>query len=362
MPTHEVKNQVPPLAGYNLYAADRVLTEAVAREGAAWIADRANRLGEILGAEEAIGWGFDANNYPPVLHTHDTQGHRIDQVRFHPAWHALMRLSVEYGVHNLPWASPQPGAHVARATLMYLVGQNEAGHSCPISMTYAAVPSLAAPAGPGRDLGAAYRQHDVRPSLSATRRKAGRADRHGHDREARWLRRSRQYHPGRGGRRRRTRGRVSHHGPQVVLLRARCATRSWFWPRHRRTVVLPVATLDARRPAEPLLRATVEEQVGQSFQRLERGRVRQCLRHADWRRRTRRANDRRDGQSHAARLHAGRRRHDAAGRRPGHLPHASSIGLWPLARRSAADAERANGSVPGVRSRHDPRPAAGPGL
>ena len=142
MPTHEVQNQVSPLVGYNLYGADHVLREAVAREEASWVADRALKLGEILGGEEAIQWGFDANNYPPVLHTHDAQGNRIDEVRFHPAWHELMRLSVENGVHNLPWTAPRDGAHVGRAALMYLVGQNEAGHSCPISMTYAAVPSL----------------------------------------------------------------------------------------------------------------------------------------------------------------------------------------------------------------------------
>jgi putative acyl-CoA dehydrogenase len=142
MPTHEVQNQVPALVNYNLFAGDRVLREALAREGAAWIEDRARQLGERLGSEEAIAWGFDANNCPPVLHTHNARGERIDEVRFHPAWHELLRLSIEFGVHNLPWAEPRAGAHTARAALMYLVGQNEAGHSCPISMTYAAVPSL----------------------------------------------------------------------------------------------------------------------------------------------------------------------------------------------------------------------------
>ena len=142
MPTHEVQNQVPPLVDYNLFATDRVLLEAVAREGADWIADRARKLGEILGRAETIAWGFEANNNPPVLHTHDARGVRIDEVRFHPAWHELMRLSVSFGIHNLPWAEPRGGAHAARATLFYLAGQNEAGHECPISMTYAAVPAL----------------------------------------------------------------------------------------------------------------------------------------------------------------------------------------------------------------------------
>jgi putative acyl-CoA dehydrogenase len=142
MPTHEVQNQVPALVDYNLFASDRVLVEAVEREGAGWIGPRAVKLGAILGGAEAIGWGFDANNNPPVLHTHDARGRRMDEVRFHPAWHSLMRLSVEYGLHNLPWAETRDGAHAARAALFFLAGQNEAGHSCPISMTYAAVPTL----------------------------------------------------------------------------------------------------------------------------------------------------------------------------------------------------------------------------
>jgi len=142
MPTHEGQNQAPPLVDYNLFASDKVLAEAARREGAGWIEDRAAELGKILGGAEAIAWGFDANNYPPVLHTHDARGTRIDEVHYHPAYHALMRLSMEFGLHNLPWSKPRMGAHAARAVLFYLAGQNEAGHSCPISMTYAAVPTL----------------------------------------------------------------------------------------------------------------------------------------------------------------------------------------------------------------------------
>ncbi|REK19565.1 MAG: isovaleryl-CoA dehydrogenase [Planctomycetota bacterium] len=142
MPTHEVQNQVPALSGYNLFTSDRVLVEAVRREGGKWIYGRASELGALLGGEEAIGWGFGANNYPPVLHTHDARGLRIDEVRFHPAWHDLMRTSVEFGLHNLPWVDSRPGAQVARAAMFLMAGQNEAGHSCPISMTFACVPAL----------------------------------------------------------------------------------------------------------------------------------------------------------------------------------------------------------------------------
>jgi putative acyl-CoA dehydrogenase len=140
--THQVVNQAPPLAGYNLFSTDRVLSEAVGREGADWARPKLEEFGRLMGTEEAIRWGFQANENPPALRTHDRFGHRIDEVEFHPAWHELMRLSVEHGLASLPWAASKPGAHVARAAQMLLASQNEAGHTCPISMTYAVTPAL----------------------------------------------------------------------------------------------------------------------------------------------------------------------------------------------------------------------------
>ncbi|MBV8818332.1 MAG: acyl-CoA dehydrogenase family protein [Acidobacteriaceae bacterium] len=85
---------------------------------------------------------LQANENPPVLRTHDRFCERIDDVDFHPAWHNLMRTSIEHGLHNLPWAEPAEGAHSARAAMMMLMSQIEQGHTCPISMTYSAVPAL----------------------------------------------------------------------------------------------------------------------------------------------------------------------------------------------------------------------------
>src|SRR5204863_5219001 len=59
-------------------------------------------------------------------------------------WHSLMRTSVEHGLHALSWREPQLGAHVARAAHFFLAAQVESGHTCPISMTHAAVPALRA--------------------------------------------------------------------------------------------------------------------------------------------------------------------------------------------------------------------------
>ncbi len=141
-PTHEVLNQSPPLEDYDLFSTDRALAEALEREGAGWAAPRLREFGMRMGSAEVIQWGTDANRNPPVLRTHDRFGRRIDEVEFHPAWHELMRLSVAHRLHCLPWSDPRPGAHVARAALMFVAAQVEAGHGCPISMTYAAVPAL----------------------------------------------------------------------------------------------------------------------------------------------------------------------------------------------------------------------------
>jgi putative acyl-CoA dehydrogenase len=140
--THEVLNQAPPLTNYNLYLSDIALSEAVRREGADWADAQLSVLGQFLGTEEAQRWGFEANENEPVLHTHDRFGNRRDEVEFHPSWHNLMRTSIENRLHSLPWVETRKGAHVARAALLMLTGQNELGHTCPVSMTFAAVAAL----------------------------------------------------------------------------------------------------------------------------------------------------------------------------------------------------------------------------
>jgi putative acyl-CoA dehydrogenase len=141
--THEVVNQPPPLEGYNLFTTDRALGDALERAGAAWARERATALGALLGGEP-LEWGRLANANEPVLRSFDRFGHRIDEIEFHPAWHDLMRTSVAHGLHALPWREPQRGAHAARAALFFQMTQVEAGHLCPISMTYSGVPALRA--------------------------------------------------------------------------------------------------------------------------------------------------------------------------------------------------------------------------
>jgi putative acyl-CoA dehydrogenase len=140
MTTHEVFNQVPPLVGYDA-ADDPALLDGLGREGAGWATAQLHELGQLGGSEQAIEWGRLANEHPPVLRTHDRYGNRIDEVEFHPAWHELMRTAVTHGLHASPWSDDRVGAHVARAAKFY-TWRPDAGHGCPISMTYAAVPAL----------------------------------------------------------------------------------------------------------------------------------------------------------------------------------------------------------------------------
>ncbi len=140
--THEVFNQSPPLSGYNTFECDKVLREAVAREGAEWATERLRRFGAECGRPDVLELGRLANENKPRLRTHDRFGHRIDEVEFHPAWHELMRIGVSHAVHAYPWLEPGPGAHVARAAGAMLLTQVEAGVMCPISMTYSVIPAL----------------------------------------------------------------------------------------------------------------------------------------------------------------------------------------------------------------------------
>ncbi|MHB9864356.1 acyl-CoA dehydrogenase family protein [Streptomyces sp. YIM S03343] len=139
--THDVTNQAPPLAPYDA-SDDVVLIEALHREGAGWAEEDIRRLGQRAGSADVQEWSELANRHEPELRTHDRYGHRIDEVEFHPSWHRLTRIAVAEGLAGAPWADGRPGAHVARTAGGLVWGHTEAGHGCPTSMTYAAVPVL----------------------------------------------------------------------------------------------------------------------------------------------------------------------------------------------------------------------------
>ncbi len=143
--THEVFNQPRPLEDVNLFSGDRALADAVAHAAASEHADRLTTLGERCGSAEVIEWGVEANRNPPVLENFDRYGHRVDEVRFHPAYHELMRLGLDSGFAASGWDESTSG-HALHAAILFLTGQADSGTNCPMTMTYAAVPALRAEA------------------------------------------------------------------------------------------------------------------------------------------------------------------------------------------------------------------------
>lgn len=139
--THEVLNQPPALEDIDLFASDRALVDAVSRAGAGSSAEALGAYGRRMGSAEAINWGVEAERQVPVLETHNRFGQRIDEVRFHPAYHQLMALGLDSGFAAVAWNGTAAG-HAAHAAILLLASQVDPGSTCPMTMTYAAVAAL----------------------------------------------------------------------------------------------------------------------------------------------------------------------------------------------------------------------------
>jgi len=141
---HEVINQSPPLTGTSAWRADPLLVqlgenfpEAARKE--------LDLLGRFVRTQEAQDLARLANSEVPRLRTHDRQGRRLDQVEFHPAYHALMRRSVAQGIHSSVWENSNAEAglrHQIRGARFFMTAGLECGHLCPITMTSAALAAL----------------------------------------------------------------------------------------------------------------------------------------------------------------------------------------------------------------------------
>jgi putative acyl-CoA dehydrogenase len=146
--THQVINQTPPFGDVNLITADRPLLDALTANGVENPQERLAAFGQAWGSAERLDLGRLANENAPRLRTHDSRGHRIDAVEFHPAYHAVMRASMADGLHASTWDRADPArpigrGHVERAARLYAVAGVESGHVCPMTMTHAAVAALA---------------------------------------------------------------------------------------------------------------------------------------------------------------------------------------------------------------------------
>ena len=140
--THDVTNQAPPLANYNLFSSDAALSAALEREGAGWHREALLRHGAALTEPHTLALAEVANHHSPELITHSPRGERIDALEFHPSWHTLLGLLRREGLHALPFSDPQRGAMVARCAGYFLHAQLESGSLCPLTMTFASIPVL----------------------------------------------------------------------------------------------------------------------------------------------------------------------------------------------------------------------------
>ncbi|MFT4432160.1 isovaleryl-CoA dehydrogenase [Caballeronia sp. 15715] len=142
--THEVTNQAPPLERYNAMTTDAALMTALEREGAAWHLDALTRDGLALTQPGVLALADLANRHTPEHHPFSARGERIDAIEFHPAWHTLLAMLREQGLHSLPFetAAPKPGSMAARAAGYFLHAQLESGSLCPLTMTFASIPVL----------------------------------------------------------------------------------------------------------------------------------------------------------------------------------------------------------------------------
>ena len=296
--THDVTNQAPPLAPYNVFEADLPLREALEREGGGWGVDRLRDAGELAGSPEALRALRARERNEPLLRTHDRYGNRIDEVELDPSWHWALRQAIEREIHCLPWRDPQPGAHVVRGALMAVWSQVNAGVMCPVSMTYSAVPALRE----SPELAAEWEPRLTRPSYAdgalagmAMTEKQGGSDVRANT--------TRAEPDGDGA--------LRDQRPQVVLLLPALRRLPHARPGARRAVLLPVRV---QRPR--LSHPAPEGQARHPLAALQRGGVPRRPGPAGRRGGPRRADDHPHGQPHAAGLPASARPPRCAGASP----------------------------------------------
>jgi putative acyl-CoA dehydrogenase len=168
--THEVLNQATSLVDYNLFAGNAALHAALKFNAPGLDTAPLHALGASLGTRDMQTHARLANVNLPQLHTHDRSGRRVDEVEFHPSYHALMQAATAAGLHGTPWAESEtptlrtdvsslppvvavaprggPSAlassspHTLRAAGFMLFTELEPSVLCPISMTYAVTPAL----------------------------------------------------------------------------------------------------------------------------------------------------------------------------------------------------------------------------
>ena len=175
-PTHEVLNQPRPLVDYNLFTSNRPLQDALKFNAPGLCTDVLREQGARWGTAEMQTHARLANVHTPVLHTHNKQGFRVDEVEFHPGYHALLGQAVAAGLHGAVFSSEQQGtgyAHQLRAAGFMMFTELEPSVLCPVSMTYAVTPALRSNAAIYADWAPKLTSRAYDPKLKVWRDKPG---------------------------------------------------------------------------------------------------------------------------------------------------------------------------------------------
>lgn len=142
--THTVTNQAPPISGHNAFRLNPLLLQIASGLHAEALKDF-DQIGVYTLSTEAQDLARMANQNVPQLRMHDRYGYRIDQVDFHPSYHALMRRSVSYGLSSSVWEDAARGhsdGHFKRAIRYFMMAGLETGHLGSLSSTNGAVAAL----------------------------------------------------------------------------------------------------------------------------------------------------------------------------------------------------------------------------
>ncbi|MBX9818796.1 MAG: isovaleryl-CoA dehydrogenase [Burkholderiaceae bacterium] len=170
--THTVLNQATPLVDHNLFAGNQALQSALKFNDPTLDTASLHALGAQMGSAEMQTHARLANVYTPVLHSHDRMGHRVDQVEFHPSYHALMTAAAQAGLHGSPWTEKAHG-HTRRAAAFMLFTEAEPSILCPISMTYAVMAALPGNAAIFKDWAPGLTARAYDPAFKPFGKKAG---------------------------------------------------------------------------------------------------------------------------------------------------------------------------------------------
>ncbi|GAB3665866.1 acyl-CoA dehydrogenase family protein [Echinicola sediminis] len=127
----------------NFFDSDRVfrhyLKHTLTSKTRELIFPRLSALGAVA-ATKMDGLSQKADKHPPVLSKRNFLGETVDELIFHPAYDALVKIAVDSGMFRIKWhpdskAVNKGALHHLSFSLAFVYGLAESGVCCPLCMT-----------------------------------------------------------------------------------------------------------------------------------------------------------------------------------------------------------------------------------